>query len=331
MAPAPPTEALAATPGALVAARFRRLADLLEIEGANPFRVRAYRRAAVTAERLGPRLRELLARATGRLRRLDETETRLPPGLAQLLALPGLGPKRIRRLHGELGIRGPGDLRAALDAGAVRRLRGFGPALEQRLRAGLATRRADGWPSATAAPHARSLHAALEAMPGVMAATIAGSLRRGRPIVGDIDLVVAAESPGDITQRFTALPGVAEVLTCGETQATVRLTNGLQADLRIAAPDAFGAMLIHFTGSKAHNIALRRRAQARGLKLNEYGLYRGRRRLAGRTEAEIYAALGLAEIPPARREAEGEIEAAERPPRPRLDRHQGGVALAGPH
>jgi DNA polymerase (family 10) len=327
----------ALAPSDLVAARFRRLADLLEIEGANPFRLRAYRRAALTVERLGPQLLRLLARPdasaaldalpgigddlagkilevceTGRLRILDDTEARVPPGLVQLLALPGLGPKRVRALHAALGIRSVADLRAALATGAVGRLPRFGDRLAARWAAALASReRAPaGWPLATARPQAEQLRRALAGLPGVLAAAVAGSIRRGRPTVGDIDLVVAALPHTEVTRLFAALPEVAQVLACGDRQARVKLASGLQADLWVAAPGSFGATLIHATGGKAHNIALRRRAQALGLRLNEHGLHRGRRRIAGRTEAEVYAALGLPLIPPARREGRGEIEAA---------------------
>jgi DNA polymerase (family 10) len=318
----------------LVAARFRRLADLLEIEGENPFRVRAYRRAALAVERLGSRLPALLAtpdRAatldalpgigddlaakilevcdTGRLRILEGAEGRVPPGLIQLLALPGLGPRRVRALHAGLGIRSAADLRAGLESGAVASLPGFGQRLAGRWAAALAQgdRRPGRWPLAAARPQAERLRLALAHMTGVTRAAVAGSIRRGRPTVGDIDLVVAADSAPGVASGFTALPDVAEVLACGQRQARVRLASGIQADLWVAAPDSFGAALIHATGGKAHNIALRRRAQALGLRLNEHGLHRGRRRIAGRTETEVYAALGLPFIPPARREGDAGV------------------------
>lgn len=354
MQPAPDPPPTAPVLSGLTAARFRRLADLLEIEGANPFRVRAYRRAAVTVERLGARLPELLARPdayaaldalpgigddlagkileiceTGRLAALDDAERRIPPGLVQLLALPGLGPKRVRMLHAGLGIRGLADLRAALTAGKVARLPRFGGSLAAQWTAALAGPKPPGsrWPLATAQAQAEPLRRALAELPGVVGAAIAGSIRRGRPVVGDIDLVVAALPGAGVTARFIALPEVAHVISCGERQARVKLGSGLQVDLWVAAPESFGATLIHATGAKGHNIGLRRRAQALGMRLNEHGLHRGRRWIAGRTEADVYAALGLRLIAPARREGEGEIEAAARSARPA---DAGGRTAAGP-
>lgn len=319
---------------AIVAARFRRLADLLEIDGANPFRVRAYRRAAATVETLrqdvagldlpaldalpgvgvdlAGKVREICR--TTRLGLLEATEARVPPTLVELSGLPGLGPKRIRRLHAELGIRSAADLRAAVAAGALRNRAGFGVALERRLAAALATKPLRRWPLADAAPQAETLAAALRVLPGVEAAAVAGSIRRGRPDVGDIDLVAAAAPAAGVPRAFAALPQVAEVLACGRSRATVRLASGLQADLLVVGPESYGAALLHFTGSKAHNIALRQRAQSLGLKLSEYGLYRGRRRIAGRTEGEVYASLGLEAPPPPRREGRGAIEAAQAAP-----------------
>lgn len=330
-------------PSALVATSFRRLADLLEIEGANPFRVRAYRRGALTVERLGARLPELLARPdayaalnalpgigddlagkifevceTGRLQALSDAEADIPPGLVDLLALPALGPRRVRALHTALGVRCLADLQAALASGAVARLPRFGARLAEKWTAALAERRRGPprWPLAVARPQAEALRRALAEAPGVFTAIVAGSIRRGRALVGDIDLVVAAAPGAEVTRRFAALPQVAQVLACGPRQARVMLASGIQADLWVTAPESLGAALIHVTGAKAHNIALRRRAQALGLRLNERGLHRGRRRLAGRTEAEVYAALGLAYIPPRGRESDAVIEAGNLPATP---------------
>ena len=312
---------------AAVAADFRRLADLLEIEGANPFRVRAYRRAASTVESLRQNVGDLdfqmldalpgvgtdLASKimeicqTEHLELLDATEARTPSTLIELSSLPGLGPQRIQRLHTELGVRSAADLRAVIAAGALRKLPGFGVALERRLAAALSMKPPQRWPRAIAEPQAKTLAAALRRLPGVEAVCVAGSIRRSRPDVGDIDLVAAAVPGAGVTRAFVGLPQVAGVLACGRARATVQLATGLQADLLVVDPESFGAAMVHFTGSKAHNIALRQRARTRGLKLNEYGLYSGRERIAGRTEAEVYAGLGLPELPPARREGRGEI------------------------
>ena len=319
---------------AAVAARFRRLAELLELEGANLFRARAYRTAAASVEALpvdvatlarspegrrrldglrgiGADLAGKIAEIcrTGRLGALEAAEGRLPPALVELSALPGLGPVRLRRLRLELGVTTPEELRKVIATGELRRL-GFGRDLERRLADALSARRPARWRRALALPQAQDLLAAVRALPGVQSADIAGSLRRGLASVGDADLVAAAPADCGVTTAFAALRQVAAVLACGPTRASVRMASGLQADLLVVEPKSYGAALLHFTGSKAHNIALRQRAHAQGLKLNEYGLWRGRRRLAGRTEAEIYRALGLVPIPARRREDRGEIEQA---------------------
>lgn len=255
---------LEATANAMVAARFRRLADLLEIEGANPFRVRAYRRAASTVETLqqnvadqdlpaldalpgmgtdlAAKVREICR--TTRLGLLEATEARVPPFLVELSGLPGLGPTRIRRLHAELGIGSAADLRAAVAASALRNRPGFGLAQERRLAAALAMKPPRRWPLAEVAPQAEDLVAALRLLPGVEAAAVAGSIRRGRPDVGDIDLVPAARPTAAVASAFAALPQVAEVLACGPTRATVRLLSGLQADLLVVGPESYGAAVM---------------------------------------------------------------------------------------
>jgi DNA polymerase (family X) len=310
-----------------VASRFRRFAELLELENANPFRVRAYQQAASTLERLPEDVAEIVRRPdgleqldaipelgrdlaekveeicrTGRLGLLDAIQLRLPATLVALSALPGLGPARIGRLNAELGVRTPDALRAAIAAGALKDRRGFGPRLERRLAAALARPSRQRTPRADAEPAAQTLRQALLAMPGVEASDVAGSLRRQRPDVGDVDLVAAAAPGGGVTAMFARLPQVAEVSACGASRATVRLVGGLQADLLVVPAESYGAALLHFTGSKTHNIALRRWARSRGLKLNERGLFRGADRIAGRTEGEIYTALGLVEPPPWLRE-----------------------------
>ena len=244
---------------------------------------------------------------TAHLELLDATEARTPSTLVELSSLPGLGPQRIQRLHTELGVRSVADLRAVIAVGALRKLPGFGVALEHRLAAALSMTPPQRWPRAIAEPQAKALAAALRRLPGVEAVRVAGSIRRSQSDAGDIDLVAAAVPGAGVTRAFMGLPQVAGVLACGRARATVRLASGLQADLLVVGPESFGAAMVHFTGSKAHNIALRQRARTRGLKLNEYGLYSGRERIAGRTEAEVYAGLGLPESPPAGREGCGEI------------------------
>ncbi len=317
------------------------VADVLELEGANPFRVRAYRKAARTVEaaasamtelvRSGADLRELpgigddLAEKiaeivrTGRLAFLEKERKRLPRGAQDLLRVEGLGPKRVRRLQDELGIRGLKDLERAAAAGKVRGLPGFGAKIEDKVLRSLGRVKTEGTRRlrAETEPVAEALAAALRGVPGCVAVEAAGSLRRRRETVGDLD-IVAAGRPGPLMTAFAGYEDVAEVVSAGPTRSTVRLRDGLQVDLRVVEPRSFGAALLYLTGSKAHNVALRRRAQTRGWKLNEYGLFDGTRLLAGKTEAEVYRRLGLAFVEPELREDQGEVEAAGTGRLPRL-------------
>ena len=325
-----------------IAAALDRLADLLAIEGANQFRVRAYRRAARLVEALPRPVTEMLAAGEdldalpgigpdlagkiatlargGRPPLLAALERELPPGAVALLAIPGLGPKRVHRLHEALGIDSPAKLEAAAVAGKLRAVPGFGPGIEQAVLQGLAA--GAGRPPrlrrAVAEQIAAPLLAWVRGAPGVRDLEIAGSFRRRQETVGDLDLVASAAAPGPVMQRFLGYEDVVRVIAQGPTRASVVLRSGLQVDLRVVSEASYGAALCYFTGSRAHNIALRRRALARDYKLNEYGLFAGRQRRAGHSEAAVYAALGLPLIPPELREARGEIEAAEEGRLPRL-------------
>lgn len=322
----------AAVENAEVARLLRETADLLDLSGANPFRIRAYRNAARVVEEL-PRPAAAIAEAeldalpgigedlagkiheaatTGRLRALAALERKVPAGLAALLQVQGLGPKRVRELHRRLRVRTLEDLAAAIAKGRVRRLKGFGIRSEEKLRQALAARPA-GAPRvlrAVAAQYGGSLLTYLRRVRGVDRAELAGSYRRCRETVGDLDILVIATDAARVVDRFTAYPGAAEVLAAGPTRAAIRLRSGLQVDLRVLDGASYGAGLYYFTGSKAHNVAVRRRAQEMGLKVNEYGVFRGARRIAGRTETEVARAVGLPLIPPELREDQGEIEAA---------------------
>jgi DNA polymerase (family 10) len=327
-----------------IARRFLEVADLLELQGANPFRVRAYRNAArVIADHpqridriarrdpealkqlpgigddLAARIVELAL--TGRLELLGRIGAGVPPGVAALMRVPGLGPRRARQLHDTLQIGSVRQLERALRAGKVRDVPGFGERTEAKLLAALAAGTTDGAQRmlrSSVAALAEHLVAQLARVPGVSACELAGSFRRGRDTVADLDILAAATEESPLVDTFVGLPQVAEVVASGGTKATVRLGNGLQVDLRVVPPVSFGAALHYFTGSKAHNIALRRRAQLRGWRLNEYGLHAGDEMIAGRTEEELYAQFGLPWIPPELREDTGELEAAERNALPRL-------------
>lgn len=325
-----------------IAAIFEEIADLIEIQGANPFRVRAYRNAARTVGEFGRDLAALIARGqelpkipgigedltrkiheiatTGRSSFLERLHKELPETITELLHIPGLGPKKVKALYDRLKVDSLEDLRAAAQAGRIRELPGFGEKTEQHILEALAVR-ADGtrrFKRPVAAQYAESLAAALRRVPGVARVEIAGSYRRCRETVGDIDLLVTAPDSAPVMARFTGYDEVAEVLSQGETRASVVLKCGLQVDLRVVPEASYGAALAYFTGSRAHNIVLRKRAQARGLKLNEYGVFRGERVIAGDTEESVYNALGLPWIPPELREDRGEVEWAERSALPEL-------------
>ncbi|MBS0388707.1 MAG: DNA polymerase/3'-5' exonuclease PolX [Proteobacteria bacterium] len=324
-----------------VASAFAEMAELLAIGGENPFRVRAYERAANVVRGLsrpladigdrrefdrlpgiGPDLAGKIAELlrTGRLRALEQLRRRAPAGLRELLRVPGLGPVRVRALHAGLGIRGVADLQRALRSGRLNRLRGFGPVLRKRLAESLegeatTPRR---WPLVAATPYAESLRDYLRSVPGVARAEIAGSYRRGRDTVADLDVVIATQRRVDLAAALRRCADVHLLSAAGPTRCTALLRNGLQVDLRLVPQGSYGAALLYFTGSREHNLSLRRRAQARQLKLNEYGLYRGQRRIAGASEQELYHALGLEWIAPELREDRGEIAAAEQHRLPRL-------------
>jgi DNA polymerase (family X) len=318
-----------------VALRLAEIADLLDIQGANAFRVRAYRQAARTMGNwrgdprqlvqgqaalpgIGTDLAGKIAEiaATGTCALLDELHHELPAHLAELLRVPGLGPKRVGVLHHALGVDTVAQLHDAARAGQLRGLRGFGPRMEQRLleASGPQEERPGRHPRAQAQAVAQALLVQLRALPGVLRAEVAGSLRRHRETVGDIDLLVAVRPHGSALQQFVAGPRVRQVLANGRTRASVVLDNGMQVDLRAVPLESFGAAWLYFTGSKAHNITLRRLARRRGMKLNEYGLFAGARCIASATEAEIYQALGLPLIDPVLRESRGELAASGRLP-----------------
>ncbi|WP_201752512.1 DNA polymerase/3'-5' exonuclease PolX [Pseudomonas knackmussii] len=325
-----------------IARVFEEIADLLELEVANPFRIRAYRNAArsvrgaesslaalvLAGEPLPklPGIGEDLAEKiqvisrTGTCPLLERLHGEVPAGQTELLHLPSIGPKRVRLLHQELGIDSLQDLQAALGNGRLARLHGFGPRLLTQLATALKARSASErrhlQPDARA--QAEPLLRFVRGLEGVTDAQVAGSLRRRRDTIGDLDIVLCAEDASRVMATVLDYPPISEVMASGETRSSVRLDSGLQVDFRIVGRQSFGAALQYFTGSKAHGIALRRRARERGCKLNEYGLFRGDERLAGETEEGVYRALGLPWIVPELREDSGEIDAAERGALPNL-------------
>ncbi len=242
----------------------------------------------------------------------DELKKKMPIDLSGLRAVEGLGPQKIRRLYKELGITTLASLEEAARGGKIRALEGFGEKSEQKIIKGVEfLKRGIGrFLLGDILPWARSVEIALLGVRGVKRAQIAGSMRRRRETVGDADFLVIAADSASAMDFFTAMPDVEEVIARGDTKASVRLRNGLQADLRVVPAESYGAALSYFTGSRDHNVALRQIAQDKGLKLNEYGLFRGDVAIAGETEDGIYKALGLAYVPPELREMTGEVAAA---------------------
>lgn len=325
-----------------IANAFSEMADLLEIQQANPFRIRAYRNAARIVGEMGRDVRAMIGRGedltklpgigddlaakmheivdTGHCRALDKLHAQLPPAITELLHVPGLGPKRVRELWHELDIQTLEQLARAARDGRIRNLPGFGAKTEANILQNVEVRlsKTHRIKLATAAQYADALVAWLNRASGISNVEVAGSYRRMRETVGDLDILVIARPNSDVMQRFTAYDEVADVLSQGPTRASVVLRSGLQVDLRAVEAESYGAALCYFTGSKSHNIALRRIAQEKGLKLNEYGVFQGKERIAGDTEKSVYRTLGLDWVPPELREDRGEIAAARAHRLPRL-------------
>ena len=327
-----------------IAALFTRFADLLEIEDANPFRVRAYRNAARTLAGYSRSIAQLVSEGrdldelpgigkdlaakietivhTGRLPQLERIEKRTPGALSDLMQLPGLGPKRVKLLYRELRIRSVEDLRRAARSGNLAELPGFGAKTISKILKGL--EQAESRPQRlrldSAEQIAEPLISYLRGIRGVRSVDVAGSFRRRKETVGDLDLLVTSDRDAPVMPRFVRYGGIAEVLSQGGTRSTARLRSGVQVDVRVVPRESYGAALYYFTGSKEHNIAVRRLAVARKLKINEYGVYRGQRRIAGRNEDEVFRSVGLPYIPPELRENRGEIAAAQHQRLPQLVR-----------
>jgi DNA polymerase (family X) len=324
-----------------IAEMFDRAAELLEIKGDNPFRTRAYRKAARVIEGLPKSVTSLLKAGadlselpgigkdlagkiativtTGKFELLESLKRELPGDLGEIAALPGLGPKRVKLLYDKLGIRSIEDLRRAIKAGRLRELRGFGAKIEEKLLAALAK------PVSEKRFKLAVAEAEAEALVGFLGedlddghVVVAGSYRRRRDTVGDLDILMTSRHGAAAGDRLAEYENVANILAHGPSRTTVTLRSGLQVDLRVVPEQSYGAALVYFTGSKAHNIALRALANERGWKLNEYGLFEGKRRIAGATEDEIYKKLNLAFVPPELREDRGEIALAKKRWLPKL-------------
>ena len=324
------------------------IATLLELKGENPFKTRAYLNAARTIETLSEPLDKVVAEArladikgigdalqqkitelvtTGKLQYYEDLKASIPPGLVAMLDIPGLGPKKIKALHDELGIKTVEQLEQACKDGKIAGLKGFGEKTQANILEGINRRRAYASRHlvSDALQRAEPLLEALRSQPDVIRCSTAGSLRRHREVIGDIDLLASSKQPAEVIEFFTSQPGILKVLAKGGTKASVLLEGGIQSDLRVVSDADYSPALLYFTGSKEHNIAMRQRAIDRGLRLNEYGLFRSKEETRDpkllvkcKTEEEIFEKLGLHYIPPEMREDMGEIALAEKGPLPRL-------------
>ena len=323
---------------------FTEIADILDIQGENPFRIRSYRNAARTIGDLTENLENMVKAGgnpeeipgigksmhekiveivkTGKCQSLEELKKITPPGLTELLRLDGLGPKKVKLLYDELGVDSVDRLEKAAQAGRLRNLAGMGEKTEEKIlksveqfRAGIGR-----FKLSIGFTYAGALERYLGDVPGVKRLDPAGSFRRRSETIGDLDILAICAKSSKVMDRFTAYGEVKDVIAKGETKSSIRLRNGLQVDLRVLDEESYGAALHYFTGSKAHNVAIRERAKEMGLKVSEYGVFRARdeKRLTGASEEEVFRAVGLPFIPPELREDRGEIAAAEEGKLPRL-------------
>ncbi|EDL61850.1 DNA polymerase/3'-5' exonuclease PolX [Gimesia maris] len=326
-----------------IARQFEELADLLEIQGANPFRLRAYRNAARTISGLPDSIQDIVESdprelqdlpgigkdlaekivtivETSTLPQLEELKEQIPADVVRMLDIPGIGPKKVAFLFSELSIQSLDDLKAAAENGVIAEQKGFGKKTEQIILEGLEHLNQAGNRVRLAEAKAQSdaiIHD-LSKLDSVQQISEAGSCRRRKESVGDLDVLVTSSQPAEVMDALADHELVNKVLARGDTKQRVRLNSGLELDLRVVPEESYGAALLYFTGSKEHNIVLRRRSQDRGLKLNEYGLFREDELISGKTEEEVYKALDLPWIPPEIREDRMEFAAAEKNELPEL-------------
>ncbi|MES2460217.1 MAG: DNA polymerase/3'-5' exonuclease PolX [Armatimonadota bacterium] len=327
-----------------IARRFERIADILEIQGENPFKVKAYRRAAEAIDGLYEPLESIEARnglaeipgfgeaivsktrdflKTGTTKLYEQIKDAVPPGVVQVAAIPGVGPKTAKTLWDALQVTSPDELEQAAKQEKIRPLAGFGPAKEKNILEAIARSRrlSERAPLYIALPYAERMARALRDCPEVISAEPAGSLRRRRDTVGDIDLVVATTDATATADAIAALPGMIEVTAKGEREVVGMCDLGLRVDVRLSTPQDFGALLHHFSSGREHNRQLRDIAESRGLKINEYGIFEtssGEEKFSGENEAQVYEALGLPFIEPELREGQDEVDLAKRNALPKL-------------
>ncbi|UCE19433.1 MAG: DNA polymerase/3'-5' exonuclease PolX [Gemmatimonadota bacterium] len=328
-----------------IASMFEEIADILEFQGELSFKVNAYRKAARVLSDLredielnweNGKLRSIpgigvaLAKKideylkTGRMSKYEEVTKSVPDGFMELMSIQGLGPKTLALVHKELGVKNLEDLKKTIDSRALESLPGMGAKKIENILRGIELRSASlgRIPLGVALPLVESIVEQLKRVKGVLDITPAGSLRRMRENIGDIDILATGRKGKDIIDHFIRFDLVEEVLAAGETKGSVIVEGGIQVDLRVVKPDSFGAAMQYFTGSKDHNVRLRGLARERGLKVNEYGVFQGEKKIGGKTEEEVYAALGLPWIPPEMREDRGEVEVALSDHLPKLVEYQ---------
>ena len=321
---------------------FNQIADLLEIKGSNPFRIRAYRNAARTVGGLSQNAADLVARGedlsmlpgigkdlaakiteivkTGRLKLLEELKSEMPAGLSDLMKIGGLGPKRVQVLYQKLGIHDLIGLKKAVSGKKIRELAGFGEKTERAISEEIERREGEGRRVKLniAEEISNSLVDHLKKARGLKHITVAGSFRRRKETVGDLDILITAAKDSNVMERFVKYEDTEKVISRGQTRSSILLRSGLHVDLRVVPEISYGAALHYFTGSKAHNIAVRKLGVRKDLKINEYGVFKGSRRIAGRTEEEVFRQVDLPFIEPEMREDLGEIEAALKGELPKL-------------
>lgn len=324
-----------------IAQLFETIALMLDLKGENPFKTKAYSNAARTIELLegdladymedgrlkeikgiGKAISEKLTEiiSTGKLEYYEELKSSIPEGLFEMLRIPGVGPKKVKAIYEKLGIKNLGELEYACIENRLLELEGFGRKTQDNILKGIQDMKkySNQFLFGEVLGLAEELKRQIQQSGWVRRCEIAGSLRRRKEVVKDIDMIATSDTAGQLMDYFTELPQVEEIIAKGETKSTVRLKNGLNMDLRVVEDKEYPYVLNHFTGSKEHNTAIRHRAKAMGIKVNEYGLFKEEQLIECHTEQEIYSALGLDYIPPELRENTGEIEAAELHQLPKL-------------
>lgn len=326
-----------------IAEILKEIAEYLEMQDV-PFKPRAYEKVAGVIAGLEEEVAEIYKRGgvkaleeipgvgkgiaekieellkTGRIKDYENLKKKTPVDLASLGAIEGLGPKSIKKLYQELGVRNIKDLEKAAQAGKIARIEGFGKKSEEKIlkSIGFVQKSGGRFVLGFVMPEVRAIEGRLRNLSGVLDVAVAGSVRRMKETIGDVDILVISKNPRPVMDYFVAMPEVVAVQAHGTTKSSIKLSSGLNADLRVVERDSYGAALNYFTGSKNHNVALRQIAIKKGYKLNEYGLFRGTKQIAGKTEEELYKALGMDYIEPEMRENLGEIEAAQKHKLPKL-------------